>query len=87
MTSLRSIDITSTSVTIYTKQNIELLNNTIADWVMQGRKSLTYIRGTIPASASLLDYHDPLIANFDKIELLDDHITQFTTYIDQLVSF
>jgi hypothetical protein len=87
MTSARSKEITSTSVTIYTKQNIELLNQTIADWVMQGRKSLTYVRGSIPPDDSLLNYEDPLIANFEKIELLDDHIVQYTTYIDQLVIF
>jgi len=32
---------------VFIKQNTELLNNTIADWIMQGRSSLEFFRGTI----------------------------------------
>lgn len=85
MTSSRSSLITNISVTVFVKDNIMLMNETLADWVMQGRNSLSYIKQTVPEDASLLNYLDPLIADFEKIELLGGHLVDFNSYIDQLL--
>jgi hypothetical protein len=85
MTSARSSLVTNISVTVFVRDNLQLMNETLADWVMQGRNSLSYMKETVPEDASLLNYLDPLFADFEKIELLGGHLVEFNSYIDQLL--
>jgi len=81
LTNEQKLDFVNMSAIV--EEHINLLNDTLLDWVMTSRHSLEFLKG-LSTQSTLFNNSKILVDNFGKINTLNQHMLNLTTFLQGL---